>query len=177
MKIFATLIINNARFKLESKLVDSSNNKEVKQDHLKFVGNFFFLSFLILYLVRGNFYKSNGKVFHNNGNYHLGDTTYSGKEYLERNDNHTCIELRCSMILVKSSSQIGYDFVCERKNNKGNDQNNYNIISHLTLRILIHYEPLKLFDMKKDFTRTRDLANATLHSSLHFLILTYNLPI
>ncbi|CAF4933787.1 unnamed protein product, partial [Rotaria sp. Silwood2] len=124
----------------------------------------------LLYLVRRNFYKSNEKLFHINENFHLGDTTYSSKGYLERNDNHTHIELHYSMTL-------GYDFVYERKNNKGNVQNNYNILSHLTLLTSARDEPLKLFDMKKDFTCTCDLANATVHSLLDLLILARNSPI
>ncbi|CAF2957319.1 unnamed protein product [Rotaria sp. Silwood2] len=101
-------------------------------------------------VIRRNFYKPNEKLFHINENFHLGDTTYSSKEYLERNDNHTHIELHYSMTL-------GYDFVYERKNNKENVQNNYNILSHLTL-----------------LTST---PNATVHSLLDLLILARSSPI
>jgi len=79
--------------------------------------------------------------------------------------------------LGKSSSQNGYDFVYERKNNKGNTQNNYNIASHLSLRTPVNNEPIKVFDLKTDFTRTTDLSNATLHSSFDFFILTRNPPV
>ncbi len=77
----------------------------------------------------------------------------------------------------KGSSQNGYDFVYERKNNKGNNQNNYHITSHLSLRTPVRDEPLKVFDFKTDFTRTKDLANATLHSLVDFVILTRNPPV
>jgi len=79
--------------------------------------------------------------------------------------------------LGKSSSQNGYDFVYERNNNKGNKQNNYIIASHLSLRTPARDEPMKIFDLKTDFTRTIDLSNATLHSSLDLFILTRNPPV
>jgi hypothetical protein len=81
------------------------------------------------------------------------------------------------MTFGKSSSQTGYDFACECKNNTGNIGNNYNIVLHLTLQTLNRDEPLKLFDMKKILLEHMILANATLHSSLDFLILTRNLPV
>jgi hypothetical protein len=77
----------------------------------------------------------------------------------------------------KGSAQNGYDFVYERKSNKENNQDNSNIASHLSLRTPVRDEPIKVFDFKTDFTRTKDLSNATLHSSLDFLILTRNPPV
>ncbi len=38
-------------------------------------------------------------------------------------------------------------------------------------------ESARVFDLKSDFTRTNDLSNATLHSSLEFVILTRNPPV
>ncbi len=77
----------------------------------------------------------------------------------------------------KNSPQNGYDFIYERNNNKGNKQNNYIITSHLSLRTPVRDEPIKIFDLKTDFTRTNDLSNATLHSSLDLFILTRNPPV
>ncbi len=116
-------------------------------------------------------------MIHIGGNFNLGDTTYSGKAHLERNDEHTRIELHRSMKLGKSGSLNGYEFLYERKNNRGSTQNNTNIAAHLTLRTPGRDDPTKMLDFKADFTRTNDLANATLRSSLDFLILTRNPPV
>ncbi len=77
----------------------------------------------------------------------------------------------------KSASLNGYDFIYERKNNRGSTQNTYNIASHLSVRTPLRDEPMKLFDFKTDFARTNDLSNATLHSLVNFVILTRNPPV
>jgi hypothetical protein len=81
------------------------------------------------------------------------------------------------MKLGKSSSLNGYEFFYERKNNKGITQNNTNIASHLSLRTPGRDDATKVFDLKTDFVRTHDLSNATLRSTLDFLILTRNPPV
>ncbi len=116
-------------------------------------------------------------MIHIGGNFNLGDTTYNGKAHLERNDDRTRIELHRSMKLSKSGSLNGYEFLYERKNNRGSIQNNTNIASHLSVRTPGRDDASKMFDFKADFTRTNDLANATLRSSLDFLILTRNPPV
>jgi hypothetical protein len=132
---------------------------------------------LYFILDHGDLYKPNSKLFHIDGSFNLGDTTYNGKAHLERNDTQTRIELRRAIKLGKSSLQTGYDFVYERKNTHGSAQNSYNIISHLSLRTPARDEPMKIFDLKTDFTRTTDLSNATLYSSVDFIILTRNPPV
>jgi hypothetical protein len=131
----------------------------------------------INYLVRGNLYKPNETLFHIDGSFNLGDTSYNGKAHLERNDALTRIELRRSIKLGKSATPNGYDFVYERKNNHGNNQHSYNIASHLSLQTPGRDNATKMFNLKADFTRTNDLVNATLHSALDFLILTRSPPV
>ena len=122
-------------------------------------------------------YQPDKQLIHVNSGFVLGDTSYNGKAHIERHADHTRIELRRVMKLSKSSPQTGYDFVYERKNNKGSTQNNYNIASHFALRTPAREEPMKLFDMKTDFIRTNDLSNATVHSTLDFVLLTRNPPV
>jgi hypothetical protein len=81
------------------------------------------------------------------------------------------------MKLGKSSSLNGYEFLYERKKNKGLTQNSTNIVSHLSLRTPGRDEASKVFDFKTDFIRAHDLSNATLRSTLDFLILTRNPPV
>jgi hypothetical protein len=116
-------------------------------------------------------------LIHIDSSFVLGDTNYNGKVHYECNDDHTRIELRRLIKLGRSSGQAGYDFVYERKNNRESTQNNYNIISHFSLRTPARDEPVKIFDFKTDFTRTNDLSNATLQSTLDFVLLTRNPPV
>ena len=133
--------------------------------------------FFLVDSVRGDLYKPNRKLFHIDGSFNLGTTSYNGKAHLESDNDHTRIELRRLIKLGKSSSQSGYDFVYERKNDRGSTQNNYNIVSHLSLRRPDHEESVKVFNLRTDFTRAHDLSNATLESALDFVILTRNPPI
>ena len=128
-------------------------------------------------IVRGDIYKPNSKLIHIGGNFDLGDTTYSGKAHLERSDEQTRIELHRSMKLSKTGSLNGYEFLYERKKTRGTTQNTTNIASHITLRTPGRDVATKALDFKAAFTRTNDLANATLDSSLDFLILTRNPPV
>ncbi len=116
-------------------------------------------------------------MIHVGGNFNLGDTTYSGKAHLEQSEDHTRIELHRSMKLSKTGSLNGYEFLYERKKTRAATQNSTNIASHFSLRTPGRDDATKAFDFKADFTRTSDLANATLRSSLDFLILTRNPPV
>lgn len=128
-------------------------------------------------LVRGDIYKPNSQLFHIGGNFNLGDTSYAGKAHLERNADRTRIELHRSMKLGKSPSANGYEFLYERQNTRAANQNSTNVAAHLTVRSAGRDDGSKMFDFKADFARTNDLANATLTSSLDFLILTRNPPV
>ena len=136
-----------------------------------------FLFFFVRQLVHGDLYKPNYKLLHIDGSFSLGDTTYSGKAHAERDDDHTLIEIHRSMKLSKSSSPSGYDFFYERKNNKQANQNNYDIVSHLTSRKPTSDQPMKIFNLQADFTRAHDLTNATLDGSFDFVILTRDPPV
>lgn len=81
------------------------------------------------------------------------------------------------MKLGRSSAVNGYEALYERKKTRGATQNNTNIVGHIALRMPGRDHPIKALDLKADFIRTNDLANATLHSSLDFLILTRNPPV
>ncbi|CAF3221829.1 unnamed protein product [Rotaria sp. Silwood2] len=189
MTTSGTLTINNDGFKLDSKLVDISSKKEVltlKADvlpnrgqglttNIDLVTSDKSKSFKIHF--RGDLYKPDSKLFHIDGSFSLGDTMYNGKAHLETNDALTRIELRRLIKFGKTPTQSGYDFVYERKNNKGNTQNNYNIASHFALRTPTRDEPMKIFDFKTDFTRASDLASATIQSSLDLLLMTRHPPV
>ena len=129
------------------------------------------------FLVRGDLYKPDEKLFHVDGSFDLGDTSYSGKVHLERDDAHTRVELRRLIKLGKSAAQTGYDFVYERKNTKANTENNYNIVSHLSLRSPARDDPVKVYDFKADFARSEDQSKATLQSTLDLLLLNRNPPV
>ena len=107
----------------------------------------------------------------------LGDLNYQGKAHLEKNAHQTRIELRRSTKLGKTLPQSGYDFVYERKNNHDTNQHTCNVATHLALRTPARDEPLKVFDLKSDFARANDLSNATLHSSVDFVLITRNPPV
>ncbi len=139
--------------------------------------SFFIKSFFCAQLDHGDLYKPDSKLFHIDGSFNLGDTTYNGKAHLEKTNDLTRIELRRLIKLGKSATPNGYDFVYERKNNRGSTQNSYNIASHLSVRTPLRDEPMKLIDFKTDFARTTDLSNATLNSQLNFVILTRNPPV
>ena len=128
-------------------------------------------------VVRGDLYKPDAKIFHVDGSFDLGETSYSGKAHVERDDAHTRVELRRLIKLGKSGPQTGYDFVYERKNSKANAENKYDIVSHLSLRAPGRDEPVKVFDFKTDFARSQDQSNATLHSTLEFTLMTRQPPI
>ncbi|CAM4940452.1 unnamed protein product [Rotaria socialis] len=68
------------------------------------------------------------------------------------------------------------NFLYERKTNKETTQNNCNIASHISLRTSASDVSMKLFNLKTDFTRTIDLSNVTLQSSLDYLLVTRNPP-
>ncbi|CAF4565747.1 unnamed protein product, partial [Rotaria magnacalcarata] len=76
--------------------------------------------------------------------------------------------------LSQGSSAAGYEFFYERKTNKEAAQNNCNIASHVSLRAPASDVSMKLFNLKTDFTRTIDLSNVTLQSSLDYLLVTLN---
>ncbi|CAF1498906.1 unnamed protein product [Rotaria sp. Silwood1] len=189
MTTSGTLTINNDGFKLDSKLVDISSKKEVlslKTDVLPNRGQGLTTnielttpdkskSFKIHF--RGDLYKPDSKLFHITGSFNLGDTMYNGKAHLESDNAHTRIELRRLFKYGKTPMQSGYDFVYERKNNRGDTQNNYNIGSHLSLRMPTRDEPMKVFDFKTDFTQANDLSSATIQSSLDLLLMTRNPPV
>ena len=80
------------------------------------------------------------------------------------------------MKLGRTAGSSGYEFIYERKLNTGATQKTANIASHLSLRTPGREEANKLFDFKTDFIRTNDLANATLRSTLDFIIVTRNPP-
>ncbi|CAF3434120.1 unnamed protein product [Rotaria socialis] len=166
MTTSGTLAINNDGFKLESKLFDIASKKEVvtlTTDNLPNLGqgltaNFGLTtsdkakSFKIQF--RGNLYKPNSEKVHINGDFNLGDTSYNGKLSFER------IELQRLFKLGREATQ-----------------NNCNIASHVALRTLASDVFMKLFNLKTDFTRTIDLSNATLQSSLDYLLITRNPPV
>lgn len=130
-----------------------------------------------MHLVRGDIYKPNSQLIHVGGNFNLGETTYTGKAHFERNEDKTRIEFHRSMKLARSPSLNGYEFLYERKNTRGARENSTSIGAHLTVRTPGRDDASKVFDLKSDFTRSNDLANATLRSSLDFLILTRNPPV
>ncbi|CAM4792685.1 unnamed protein product [Rotaria magnacalcarata] len=189
MTTSGTLVINNDGFKLESKLFDIASKKEVvtlTTDILPNCGqgltaNFGLTtpdkakSFKVQF--RGDLYKPNSKTFHINGDFNLGETSYNGKLSFERDDNHTRIELQRLFKLSQGSSAAGYEFFYERKTNKEAAQNNCNIASHVSLRTPASDVSMKLFNLKTDFTRTIDLSNVTLQSSLDYLLVTLNPPV
>ncbi|CAF1402787.1 unnamed protein product, partial [Rotaria sordida] len=189
MTTSGTLTINNDGFKLDSKLFDISSKKEVltlRTDVLPNRGNGLTTNIDLVTTdksksvkihFRGDLYKPDSKLFHIDGSFNLGDIMYNGKAHFESDNAHTRIELRRLIKYGKSSAQSGHDFVYERKNNVGNAQNNYNIASHLSLRTPTRDEPMKVFDFKTDFTRTNDLSNATIQSSLDLLLMTRNPPV
>ncbi|CAM4843772.1 unnamed protein product, partial [Rotaria magnacalcarata] len=126
---------------------------------------------------RGDLYKPNSKKLHINGDFNLGETSYNGKLSFERDDNHTRIELQRLFKLSQGSSAAGYEFFYERKTNKEATQNNCNIASHVSLRTPASDVSMKLVNLKTDFTRTIDLSNVTLQSSLDYLLVTRNPPV
>ncbi|CAM4852297.1 unnamed protein product [Rotaria magnacalcarata] len=67
-------------------------------------------------------------------------------------DNHTRIELQRLFKLSQDATQ-----------------NNCNIASHVSLRPPASDVSMNLFNLKTDFTRTIDLSNVTLQSSLDYL--------
>ncbi|UJR31139.1 hypothetical protein I4U23_018646 [Adineta vaga] len=189
MTTSGTLTINNDGFKLDSKLVDISSKKEVlslKTDIIPNRGQGLTAdinlttpdktrSFKVHF--RGDIYQPKKKLIHIDSGFVLGDMNYQGKAHLEQSPETTRIELRRLIKLSKGSTQNGYDFIYERKNNHNNNQHSYNIATHLSLRTPGRDEPMKLFDLKSDFARTNDLSNATLHSSLDFILLSRNPPV
>ncbi|CAF5205318.1 unnamed protein product, partial [Rotaria magnacalcarata] len=189
MTTSGTLVINNDGFKLESKLFDIASKKEVvtlTTDILPNRGqgltaNFGLTtpdkakSFKVQF--RGDLYKPNSKKLHINGDFNLGETSYNGKLSFERDDNHTRIELQRLFKLSQGSSAAGYEFFYERKTNKEATQNNCNIASHVSLRTPASDVSMKLVNLKTDFTRTIDLSNVTLQSSLDYLLVTRNPPV
>lgn len=130
----------------------------------------------MFFLVRGDLYKPDSKLLHIAGSFNLGDTTYNGKAHLERNDDHTRIELHRSMKLGQGASN-GYEFLYERKKTRGATQNSTNIVSYISMQTPGRSEPTKMINLKADFVRTNDLSNATLQSALDFLILTRSPPV
>lgn len=122
-------------------------------------------------------YKPDSQLFHLAGSFNLGETDYNGKVHLERNNDLTRIELRRAMKLGKGAPASGYDFVYERKNSKGSVQNTYTIASHLAFRTPARDEPMKVLNFQTKFARATDLSNASLQSSLDFVILTRNPPV
>ncbi|CAF0741101.1 unnamed protein product [Adineta steineri] len=189
MTTSGTLVINNDGFKLDTKLVDIASKKEVlalKTDIVPNRGKGLTAdialttpdkarSFKIHFL--GDLYQPNNRLVHIDAGFVLGDLNYNGKVHLERSADQTRIELRRSMKLGKNLPQNGYDFIYERKHTNDKTKNDSNIVSHLSLRTPQRDEPVKVFDFKSDFTRTTDLSNATLHSSLDFVLLTRNPPV
>ncbi|UJR15532.1 hypothetical protein I4U23_002471 [Adineta vaga] len=189
MTTTGTLIVNDNEFKLETRLVDITTRKEVLVLTTNILPNrgqgltadisvstpdktkSFKINF------RGDIYKPESQLLHIDGNMNLGDLSYSGKAHVERNDARTRIELNRSMKLNRGASSNGYDFFYERRNNRGANENSYNIVSHMSLKTPARTEATKVFDFKTDFARTTDLANASLHSSLAFLILTRSPPV
>ncbi|CAF4585559.1 unnamed protein product, partial [Rotaria socialis] len=188
MTISGTLAINNDGFKFESKLFDIASKKEVvtlTTDILPNRGQGLTANFSLttpdkakLFKVqfRGDLYKPNSKKFHFNGDFDLGDASCNGKLSFERDDNHKRIELQRLYKLGQGSSAVGYEFFYERKTNKEATQNNCNIASHVSLRTPASDVSMKLFNLKTDFTRAIDLSNATLQSSLDYLLITRNQP-
>ncbi|CAF0806671.1 unnamed protein product [Adineta ricciae] len=189
MTTSGTLVVNDNEFKLESRLVDSATRKEVlllttdifpnrgqgltadisatTPDRAK--------SFKIHF--RGDLYRPESKLLHIDGNFNLGDVTYSGKAHLEQNSARTRIELNRAMKLSRGASSNGYEFLYERRNNLGATENSYNIISHLSLQTPVRPQPVKFYDFKANFDQATDLTNASLRSSLDFLIVTRNPPV
>ena len=189
MTTSGTLMINNDGFKLDSKLFDISTKKEVvslKTDILPNRGQGLSTnidlttpdrskSFKLHF--RGDLYKPNSKLFHIDASFNLGNTMYSGKANYECDDAHTRIELRRLIKFGTTPTQGGYEFFYERKNNKGDTQNNYNIASHYAIRKPTGDETMKIFDFKTDFTRKTDLSEAKIQSSLDLLLVTRNPPV
>ncbi|CAF1233028.1 unnamed protein product [Adineta steineri] len=190
MTTSGTLVINNDGFKLDSNLVDLASRKEILKlttDILPNRGQGLSAdislttpdqakSFKINF--RGDLYKPNQKLVHIDAGFKIGDVSYSGKAHLERSDDHTRIELHRTMKLSKTASQNGYEFLYDRKcNHASTTQNDHKIQSHLAMRVPNRDTPMKVFDFKTDFARTKDLSNATLHSSLDFVMLTRQPPV
>ncbi|CAF0940658.1 unnamed protein product [Rotaria sordida] len=175
--------------KMEGKLVDMSTNKEVvtlTTDMSPNRGQGLTANIVLTTAdkaksfkvhFRGDLYKPNSKLIHMHGGVHLGDTSYHGKMNFECDDAHTRIELSRSVKLNKNLSPSGYEFFYERKNTKETNQNSSNIVSHLSLRTPTQNEPMKVYNFKSDWTRTNDLSNATLQSSLDYVLLTRNPPV
>ena len=189
MTTSGTLTITNDAFQLDSKLVDSTSKKEVLQLKTNILANRGkglvadidlttpdnSRSFRIHFL--GDIYKPDSKLFHIDGQFQLGEVNYNGKVHLERTAALTRIELRRSMKFTKNSPANGYDFVYERKSNPTKTQHNQNIVAHLSLQVPNQNNPVNLFDFKTEFIRANDLSNATISSSLDFLILTRQPPV
>lgn len=189
MTAAGTLIVDSNQFKLDTKLTDSSTKKEVallsadiKPNRGKGLSADIELStpnkqksFKINFL--GDLYKPDSKLVHIDGNFNLGDTTYGGKAHVEFSEKFSKIELHRSLKLGKSGSTNGYDLLYQRKKTTDATQNKTDITAHLSMQVPNRDQPTKLVNLKADFTRANDLANAKLNGALDFLILTRNPPV
>lgn len=127
-------------------------------------------------LVRGDIYKPDSQLIHVGGSFNLGGTTYSGKAHFERSDEKTRIEFNRAMKTASNPALNGYEFLYERKKTRSGTHNTTDIDAHLTVQAPGRGES-KIAELKANFARSNDLANATLRSSLDFLILTRNPPV
>lgn len=124
-------------------------------------------------LVHGDLYKPDRQLFHIDGGFDLGDTSYSGSAHLERDSSKTVIKLKRLIHLGKSGAKTGYDFSYERKP----DATGQAINAHLTLQSPAVKDPVEVFRLTSDFDRKKDHSDATLTAKLAFLMITRSPPV